>query len=235
VITILELNKVYHGDCLEVMKDMENDSVDVTLTDIPYGVVNRSSNGLRDLDKGNADVFTLDMDEMLDEILRVTRGQIIIFCGREQFSNIYEFFANEKGTTRSIVWEKTNPSPMNGQYVYLSGVEFAVWFKPRGRKVFNAHCKNTVLRHSNGTRKVHPTQKNIELFKELILDNSNEDEVIFDPFLGSGTTAVAAINTNRNFIGIEKEWEYCEIANERIKEAIELKSKEGEKAVGIYE
>ena len=220
------LNTVTQGDCLEVMKRIPDGSVDTILTDIPYGAVSRDSNGLRNLDKGVADEFNLDMNTLLNELYRVTRGQIIIFCGKEQFSDIFEFFANKKGTTRPIVWEKTNPSPMNGQYVYLSGVELAVWFKPRGRKVFNAHCKNTVLKHSNGSRKFHPTQKNIDLWEELILDNTLEGEVILDPFIGSGTTAIAAINTNRNFIGIELEPKYVEIAKRRIDEALTKKGGE---------
>ena len=208
--------ELLQGDCLELMKDIPNKSVDMILTDIPYGVVNRSDNGLRNLNKGKADVFDLDMNEMLEEFYRVSRGQIIVFCGKEQFSDIYEFFASQKGTTRPIVWHKSNPSPMNGQYVYLSGVELAVWFKPKGRKVFNAHCKNTVFKHSNGSRKFHPTQKNIKLFEELVTDNTNENETVLDPFMGSGTTGVACKNLNRNFIGMELDEDYFKIAKERI-------------------
>lgn len=212
----METNRIYNEDCLEGMKSFPEKSVNITLTDIPYGVVNRESNGLRNLDKENADVFNIDMDELLSEIYRVTEGQIIIFCAKEQFSEIYKFFANKKGTTRSIVWQKTNPSPMNGQYVYLSGVEHAVWFKPRGRKIFNAHCKNTVFTYSNGSRKIHPTQKNVVLFKELIGDNSNEGEIVFDPFMGSGTTAIAAIDTGRDYIGFELNEEYYKLSEQRI-------------------
>lgn len=221
----METNRIYNEDCLEGMKSIPEKSVNITLTDIPYGVVNRESNGLRNLDKENADVFNIDMDELLSEIHRVTEGQIIIFCAKEQFSEIYKFFANKKGTTRSIIWQKTNPSPMNGQHVYLSGVEHAVWFKPRGRKVFNAHCKNTVFTYSNGSRKIHPTQKHIELFKELITDNSNEKEVVFDPFMGSGTTAVAAIDTGRNYLGFELDEEYHKLSEQRIADHIKLKDK----------
>lgn len=210
------MNKIYNENCMIGMSKMEDNSVDITVTDIPYGAVNRESNGLRNLDKQDADIFNLDMEELLTEIKRVTTGQIIIFCGKEQFSEIFAFFAKEKGTTRPLIWEKTNPSPMNGQHVYLSGVEFAVWFKPRGRKVFNAFCKNTVFRHSNGQRKIHPTQKNIELFKEIILDNSNEGELVFDPFMGSGTTAIACIDTARNFLGYELSEEYFLLAENRI-------------------
>lgn len=221
----MELNKVYNADCLEGMKRIPDNHVNITLTDIPYGVVNRKSNGLRNLNKEEADDFNIDMDELLREIYRVTEGQIIIFCGKEQFSEIYKFFADKKGTTRSIIWQKTNPSPMNGQYVYLSGVEHAVWFKPRGRKVFNAHCKNTVFTYSNGSRKIHPTQKNLDLFKELIIDNSSEGEIVFDPFMGSGTTAVAAIDTGRNYLGFELDVEYHKLSEQRIADHIKSKDK----------
>lgn len=217
-ITIGDKRSIINGDCLEIMKNFPDKSVDMILTDIPYGVVNRDSNGLRNLDKGKADEFEMSMVELLNELYRVSNGQIIIFCGKEQFSDIYSFFANKKGTVRPIVWNKTNPSPMNGQHIYLSGVEFAVWFKPRGRKVFNAFCKNTVFNFPNGSKKYHPTGKNLKLFTELIEDNSNENELILDPFMGGGTTGVACINTNRRFIGIELDEEYFNKAKKRIEE-----------------
>ena len=91
---------------------------DLTLTDIPYGEVNRNDNGLRNLDKANADIMTFDLESFLERIYDLTKGTIIIFCGNEQYSEIYSFF-NQKskqnlGTTRQIIWHKTNPSPMNG-------------------------------------------------------------------------------------------------------------------------
>ena len=137
----MEINKIIHGDCIGIMSEMEDNSVDFTLTDIPYDVVNRESNGLRDLDKGKADILTFNLEKFLNEVYRLSKNSITIFCGKEQFSFIYEWFANKKGTVRPIIWEKSNPSPMNGQYVYLSGVEFAVWFKKRGAKTFNATVK----------------------------------------------------------------------------------------------
>lgn len=200
---MIEINKIINGDCIDGMKQMEDNSVDFTLTDIPYNVVNRQSNGLRNLDKGFADELTFNLQEFLDNVYRVSKNSICIFCSKEQFSEIYAYFASKKGTTRPIVWEKTNPSPMNGEYVYLSGIELAVWFKKQGARVFNARCKNTVFRFSNGARKIHPTQKNVDLFKELIQDNTNEGDIVFDPCIGSGTTAVAARNLHRNYMGFE--------------------------------
>lgn len=117
------------------MKTMESNSVNLTLTDIPYGVVSRDDNGLRNLDKENADIMTFELKDFLPEVYRVTSGTIIIFCSKEQISEIYEFFNDKQkkklGTVRQLIWEKTNPSPMNGQYIYLSGIENAVWFKKK--------------------------------------------------------------------------------------------------------
>lgn len=211
--------KLWHGDCIQRMKELSDNSVNFTLTDIPYNEVNRVSNGIRNLDKKDADTLTFSLKHFLEQVYRITNNSICIFCGKEQFSEIYSFFAHKQGTVRPIVWEKTNPSPMNGQYIYISGVEFAVWFKKKGAKVFNAYCKNTVFRYSSGKSKVHPTQKNLDLFTELILDNTNENDIILDPCMGSGTTGVACKKSNRNFIGIEISKEYFRIARQRIKES----------------
>ena len=113
---------------------------------------------------------------------------------------------------------------MNGQFIYLSGIENAVWFKKRGG-VFNAHCKNTVFDYPCGKSKLHPTEKNHELLKELILDNSKENDIVFDPCMGSGSHGLVAINTNRRFIGIELDDKYFEIAKQRIDAAIRDKKR----------
>ena len=198
---------------------MEDGCVHLTLTDIPYGEVNRNSNGLRVLDKEQADVMTFKMNEFLNEVYRVTNGTIIIFCGKEQLSEIHKFFSdmqkNGKGTVRQLIWEKSNPSPMNGQYIYLSGIENAVWFKKRGGS-FNAHCKNTVFKYPCGRSKLHPTEKNHDLLRELILDNSRENDIVFDPCSGSGSHLLVAKQNNRRFVGCELNEQWCEVARERL-------------------
>jgi len=213
---MLELNKIYQGNCINEMSLIGNDSVDLTLTDIPYNVVSRKSNGLRNLDKNKANILTFDLDIFLNEVLRVTKNSIIIFCSTEQFSTIYHFFILKKGTVRPIIWQKSNPSPMNGKYIYLSGIELAVWFKKAGAKTFNAYCKNTVFKYPNGSSKLHPTEKNHGLLKELILDNSNEGDIVFDPCCGSGSHCLVAKENNRNYIGIELDKTYFDIANNRL-------------------
>ena len=209
------------GDCLKRMKEIPDGSVDMVLTDIPYNAVNKVSGGLRILDKGIADIITFDLHDFVSECLRVSRGYIVTFCGKEQFSAIYTKLATEKGTVRPLVWEKSNPSPMNGQHIYLSGIELAVWFKKSGHKTFNARCKNTVFKFPNGRSKNHPTEKNMKLWEEIIKDCTDEGQIILDPCVGSGTTGVACQHMNRKFIGIELDENYFNIAKERIMKSME--------------
>ena len=211
------LNDIYNTDCINAMRTcMAGDTVDFTLTDIPYDAVNRKGNGLRNLNKGKADLLTFNLDCFLKEIYRVTKNSFCIFCGKEQFGIIYRYFASQKGTVRPIVWQKSNPSPMNGQYVYLSGIELGVWFKKSGGKVFNAHCKNTVFRYPNGSSKIHPTEKNHDLLNELITDNTNTGDIVFDPCAGSGAHLTVAKENGRNYLGFEIDEKYYKIAKERL-------------------
>lgn len=214
-----EFNNIYNEDCMIAMSEIPDSIINLCLTDIPYGVVSRDSNGLRKLSKDKADVITFDLQAWLHEVYRITSGTIIVFCAKEQISEIYNFFAQKQkekqGTVRQLIWEKSNPSPMNGQYIYLSGIENAVWFKKKGA-TFNAHCKNTVFKYPNGRSKLHPTEKNHDMLKELILDNSNENDIVFDPCSGSGSHLLVARDLNRKYLGFELNEEYYEIAKERL-------------------
>src|SRR5690606_3536330 len=87
------LELLINDDCMNVFPFMQDNQVDFTLTDIPYNVVNRDSNGLRNLNKDNADILTFDLQKFLEEVYRVTKNSIVIFCSKEQFSFIYDFFA----------------------------------------------------------------------------------------------------------------------------------------------
>lgn len=213
------IDNIYNADCMIFMLGIDDNEVDLTLTDIPYGEVNRDSNGLRNLDKKQADVMTFDLQGFLNELYRITKSTIIIFCGKEQLSEIHKFFSDKqkknKGTVRQLIYEKTNPSPMNGQSIYLSGVENAVWFKKRGG-TFNAHCKNTVFKYPCGRSKIHPTEKNHDLIKELIEDNSNPGDLVFDPCSGSGSHLLVAKENGRHYLGCELNEEWWKIAVERM-------------------
>jgi len=204
------------GDCLERMKEIETGSVDMIFVDIPYGEVNRKSNGLRNLDKGKADdCSSFNLEDSITSALRVLSGSIYVFCGTEQVSDIRKLLVVNGLTTRLCIWEKTNPSPMNGQRVWLSGVECCVYGK-RKNATFNEHCKNTVWRFPTVHGKLHPTQKPLKLVEYVIGVSSNEGDTVLDFTMGSGTTGVACLNTNRKFIGIELDETYYNLAKERI-------------------
>lgn len=206
---MLEINNCYNMDCLDGMRQMKEQGmiVDFLLTDIPYGEVNRASNGLRKLDRENADIMTFNLEEYLNLVYEVVRGGYVIFCGTEQVSTIRNFFAKRDCSTRLLIWEKTNPSPMNGDKLYLSGIECAVYAK-KANATFNAFCKNTVFRHPIEHRDIHDTPKPLNLWYELLNDNTNEGQLVLDTCLGSFTTAVACHKLKRNYIGFELDKTY---------------------------
>lgn len=211
------MNIMTCGDCIELMKLQPNNNVELTLTDIPYDVVNRDSNGIRNFDKTDADIITFDLDTFVSEVVRITNGSIYIFCSTEQVSFLRAALIKHGLTTRLCIWEKTNPSPVNGQYLWLSGVECCVFGRKKGA-IFNEHCKNTVWRYPIVRNQLHPTQKPLELFRYLVKVSSNVGDTVFDPCVGSGTTLVAAKLEGRNYIGYDISQEYIEIAKKRVEE-----------------
>jgi site-specific DNA-methyltransferase (adenine-specific) len=212
---------IWNQDCMKVMQAIPDSSINMILTDIPYGEVNRDSGGLRKFDKEAADEVTFNLTELVGEMCRICSGSFYVFCGQMQLSGIDSTFRQHGLTTRTIVWEKTNPAPINGDKLWISGIELCV-FARNSKATFNGSCRNTVIRHPCGTSKVHPTQKPLELFRELVEISSNEGDMIFDACMGSGTTGEAALRMGRKFMGCELNAGYFEIARKRINQTISL-------------
>ena len=204
-------------DAIDTMKSLSDNHIDLLLTDIPYGRVNKSSGGLRVLDKKDANDETFDLEVFAIEAFRVTKGNAVIFCGKEQFSILYDYFDSQGAATRMIVWEKTNPAPMNGKHVFLSGVECAVYFK-KGGSVFNGNCINTVFRYPSGRSKRHPTEKPLNMFIEFIKILTNPKDLVLDPCMGSVTTVVACEQTRRGYICSDINPEYVSLVIKRLRE-----------------
>jgi site-specific DNA-methyltransferase (adenine-specific) len=207
--------KLYNDNCMNVLPSLLDGSISLTLTDIPYDEVNRKSGGLRNLDKSHADIITFPLDNFIDEIVRVTSGSIYIFCGSVQVSHIRSRLIEHGLSVRHCIWEKTNPSPMNGQHIWLSSIENCVFAKKSGA-VFNEHCKSAVWRNATERYKNHPTPKPVKLMSRLIEASSNIGDIVFDPCMGSGAVGLAAKQTGRKFIGIEMNEEYFKQTQERI-------------------
>lgn len=213
---------LYNTDCVPFMDGMADGSIDLLLTDIPYGEVNnaagdRDESNIRRLNKGSADEVNFDLRHVAETFCRLAKGSIYVFCGTEQVSVLRQTFVERGLSTRLLIWEKTNPSPMLGQYMWLSSIECCVFGRKSGA-VFNAFCESAVLRYPSGSSKEHPTEKPLDLFKRLIYTSTKIGDTVFDPFMGSGTAGVAALNLDRRFIGCELNPDYFRIAERRIRE-----------------
>jgi site-specific DNA-methyltransferase (adenine-specific) len=211
---------IYYGDCREILPSLPK--VDLVLTDPPYGEVNETDSGshgqLRKLDKGFADVIE---NGTLDVLSRIEAETFYVWCGVGQVSIIRNDLKFRGFTVRLGGWLKTNPSPMNGEHLWLSAFEACV-FARRAGAIFNEKCKGAIWTGPTSTETDHPTEKPIWLFQRLILASSNESQIIFDPFMGSGTTLRAAKDLGRKAIGIEIEEKYCEIAAKRMAQEVLL-------------
>ncbi len=213
-----ENNWLMLGDCLERMQEIPTNSIDMILADIPYGEVLQKSSGLRKLDRLDANTCKIDLEKMIEQQVRVCKGSFYIFCGTEQISGIVSLFRKHNLSTRVGVWEKSNPSPMNGEKIWLSGLEFCV-FARKPKATFNEHCKKAIWKSPSGRSKVHPTEKPVILMEQLIKASTNENNTVLDFTMGSGTTGVACKNLGRKFVGIEMNEKYFEIAKKRILES----------------
>ena len=212
---------LYNDDCMKVLPTLADGSISLTLTDIPYDEVNRKSGGLRNLDKSHADIITFPLDEFIDEVVRVTSGSIYIFCGSIQVSHIRNRLIEHGLSVRHCIWEKTNPSPMNGQYMWLSSIENCVFARKQGAYFNpNERCKSAVWKCATEKYKGHPTPKPIELMERLIQASSERGDIVFDPCMGSGAVGIAAKKTSRKFIGVEMDKQYFDITQERVNKAV---------------
>jgi DNA modification methylase len=207
--------KLYNDDCMNIFPLLKDNEVHLTLTDIPYEVVNRTSKGIRKFNKDKADIGTFILSDFIDEVVRITSGSIYIFCSTEQCSFIRERMIKHGLSTRHCIWEKNNPSPVNGQHLWLSSIENCIFGKKRGA-IFNEHCQSPVWRHPIERNINHPTPKPLKLMERLVMASSTEGDVVFDPCMGSGVVGVVSKQNNRDFVGIELDKKYFKYANKRI-------------------
>jgi len=213
---MLEINKIYCGDCLKIMKELPDKSIDLILTDPPYGI---NENNKKRTQRGNLanpinyGEFTWDKKRVskdyFTEMFRVSKNQII-------FGGNYYTDYNLPRSSCWLIWDKVNETK------HFSDCELA-WtsFKTAVRKFtwrWDGFLQED-MKHKE--KRVHPTQKPLALFEWCVYKYSDEGNLILDPFIGSGTTAVACIRTKRNFIGIDKEPKYVDIANKRIYYALQ--------------
>ena len=225
--------KLYNGDCLEVMDKLieEGIKVDCILTDPPYNVSknnNFKTMGRHGLDFGEWDKNFDDVEwlKRVDAILS-KNGSIVIFNTFDNLAMTKTFLEKVGFIYKDfIVMNKNNPMPRNRDRRYIGACEYALFMtRTKAKWVFNRQSEkydSNVIKCnvvSGKEKTIHTTQKPLSVIKELVLRHSNENDSILDCFMGSGTTGIACVNTNRKFIGIELDENYFNIAKDRIEEA----------------
>lgn len=216
--------RLMQGDCLERLKEIASVSVDLVLTDPPYNIArenNFDTMGRAGIDFGEWDKGA-DILSYIEDVARVLKpgGSFIVFNDWKNLGDITKASESHGLETKDMLrLEKTNPMPRNRDRRYITDFELAVWYvKPNAKWTFNRQdptYQRPKFVHSID-KGLHPTQKSLSLMEEIIKIHSNAGDVILDCFMGSGTTGVACANTNRKFIGIEKDLNYFNTALERI-------------------
>ena len=234
---MLKTNEIYNMDCMEGLKLLDDNSIDLVIIDPPYLLnlnkvkkptnMNNYANELLNLKNG----FDLKVLDLL--IQKMKKINIYIYCSKRQVKDLLNYFSDKNCNHEILTWHKLNPSPLINNN-YLPDTEYILFFREKGVKIYgNYHTKRKY--YLSLTNKVdkqkykHPTIKPLELIERHIINSSKEGELVLDCFCGSGTTLVGAINQNRRYIGFEIDKNYYEIAKKRIEEVLIKKGEKTEK------
>ena len=210
------INQIINDDCLNVLKEMPSNCVDLVLTDPPYGMDFQSNHREKKYAKLAGDNEINYLYPIFQEIARVSKPDAHIYCFAS-FHKIEIFKAiidSYLGCKNILIREKNNTSMGDLTNDYAPKYEM-ILFANSG-KPLNGKRDPNILKFARTANELHPTQKPIRLIAYLIEKSSNAGDIVLDPFLGSGTTALACKKLGRRFIGIEKDPEYCKIAKRRI-------------------
>ena len=216
------------GDCLDRMKQIPDNSVDLVVTDPPYVIGNKGGGLYTQPDKQYVKELENIKDgfseKILDELCRVMKKiNIYIWCSQKQLFPLIKYFVEGKKCNFNLItWHKSNPIPACGNK-YLSDTEYCLLFREKGVKIYGSFDTKftyyvTPLNSKDKKQYNHPTIKPLNIIKNLIVNSSNEGDIVLDPFMGSGTTMVACIQTNRHYIGFDISKEYFDIACKRLDE-----------------
>lgn len=244
------IDKIISGDCREILKEIPDESVDLIIADPPYKISKKGNKITRTYEhynwKRRSDIvldfgewdrqwksdeeFLLWVEEWFKELVRVAKiGTWFYIFFDKQKTGIFDLFLAPKYGIKSrtiFVWVKTNPVPSYRKVNWISGTEF-IWVGSKGESkiknyLYQKEMYNYFLNpNSSIYRKTsHPTEKPENLITKFVLTCSNEGDIVLDPFISSGTTAVVCKRLNRRFIGIEKSKEYVDIARKRLESEV---------------
>lgn len=218
----IEIKNSDYKDLIKKMK-AKKIQVDLILTDPPYCVSRKHQLGFSNMGRAGMNYgdwdYNFDQKKWIKSCASLVRegGSFIIFNDWKNLSYMIEALVENGFVIKDLIrWEKSNPMPRNVNSRYVMDVEVAIWAvkgtkgwtfnKPEDVPYMKPVLKSSIV--AGGKNRIHPTQKSLTIFEDLIKIHSNENDLIFDPFLGSGTTAHACKNLNRRFIGCEIEEKY---------------------------
>jgi len=218
------INTIQNADCLMGLRRIPDNSIDLIIADPPYGISRKlNCKGKRlgttaklDFNFGKWDKFSKEWFEIA---IKKTKGWIMTFCAKKDVGLfIDELDRNGFVAIDVIVWQKPDPIPLNAKSRFLNAWEAIVVGKKAGA-LWNSRYEHNIIKVQapKGRDRFHPTQKPVELIKKLITLTTKERDLVLDPFMGSGTTAVACVETKRNYLGFEISKEYHRKSINRIK------------------
>ncbi len=222
----IEINKIHLGDAYELIKQIPDKSIDCVYTDVPYLMQSGGKGGgafgerIHNLIRNDMKDIIYGFDyKLLNELVRVMKKiNIFIWCNKQQILDIANYFKDY--SMEILVWAKNNPTPFTNN-VWLTDLEYCLYFRERGVRLNDGyHLKskwfNSAINKSDKDDYGHPTIKPLELVKRHIEHTTQPNDIVLDTFMGSGTTAVACKELNRQFIGFEINKDYHKIAIDRL-------------------
>ena len=221
------IDVIYNKDCMDGLKEIPDNSIDLVIMDPPYemgtcgggsfGSFNKLYHGeLTPISKGIS-------NNVLDCIVSKMKSiNCYIWCNKYQLRQLIDYFDDIGCNIDLLTWHKTNPVPTCNNK-YLSDTEYLLYLRDKGVKLYGTYetkRKWYVSQLNTKDKKLygHPTIKPLEIIKNLITNSSREGDIVLDPFMGSGTTAVAAKMLGRHYIGFEIDPGYHKTAEKRVEE-----------------
>jgi site-specific DNA-methyltransferase (adenine-specific) len=215
---LLTLNKINHGDCLELLKQIEAHSIDLLITDPPYGMNFLSGQRVKHKHGKILNDDNLNwLEDFIIECQRILKPEAhsYIFCSHHNVDRFLFVVKKYLPYKNLLIWQKNNwgMGDLKGDY---SPMYEMIIYSSNGKKKLNGKRSKNILEFNRTGNKLHPTEKPTDLYKFLIEKSSKEGDIILDPFAGSCPAAIAAIDTKRNWICMEKDKHYHKVGIDRI-------------------
>lgn len=228
---------IVNDDCRNRLCKLHDNSIDLILTDPPYNIAKYSTGNIAlpgrealNNDIASWDMVDIDPREFIDEFKRILKpdGNIFIFTSYNLIGKWHEVFDKEFDTFQFFIWHKTNPAPKIFKNGFLNSCEMIICMWNKGHK-WNFSNQNEMhnffespicMRPERLSNPKHPAQKPVKLLKHIIKIASNPGDIVLDPFMGVGSTGVAALELKRKFIGCEIEKEYFDASKKRLEEIV---------------